>query len=135
MMATRLIDAGSERGSVKLHLPRAPLLADFVINARRNRFQIPDQSEPREHLQSVIGQIEFPPKKSLAGRAHKAVMIVVPALAEGDQGEPEIVPAVVIGRKTFPTPNMRQRIDEERPVQQENRADKKAPDENLRAGR
>src|SRR5258707_15734925 len=50
-----------------------------------------DDAEPREELQAVVGEIDLPPIKTLAGGGHEEVMIVLPAFAEGDQGEQPVV--------------------------------------------
>ena len=60
-------------------------------------------------------------------------MIIVPAFAQREQREPEIVPAVVLRRETLRADDMRERVDEKRRVQQHNRADEKAPDKHLRS--
>src|SRR5258705_2962806 len=57
-----------------------------------------DEAEPGEDFQGVKGEIDFPPIKTLAGGGHEVVMIVVPAFAEGDQGERPRVLAGVVGR-------------------------------------
>ena len=55
--------------------------------------EIPDDAEPGEEFQRVVGDIDFPPEKALAGGGHEMMVVVVPAFAQGDQGQEEIVAA------------------------------------------
>lgn len=48
--------------------------------------QIPDQPKGAEEPEKIICHIHFPPEEALPDRAGAAVMIVMPALAESDQG-------------------------------------------------
>ena len=67
---------------------------------RRDFAQIPDDAEPGENLQGVVGDIDFPPIEALARRSHKVMMVVVPAFAEREQGEEPVVAAGVRGLVT-----------------------------------
>src|SRR5258706_7919163 len=87
-----------------------------------------DDAEPREELQAVVGEIDLPPIKTLAGGGHEVVMIVVPAFAEGDQGEQPVVLAGVGGREAALAKDVGERIDGERAVPEEDGAQEKAPD-------
>src|SRR5258708_29389435 len=87
-----------------------------------------DEAEPGEDFQGVKGEIDFPPIKTLAGRGHEVVMIVVPAFAEGDQGEQPVVLAGVGGPETGSSENVRERIDGEGAVPEEDGAEEKTPD-------
>ena len=68
---------------------------EFRVGRLRDGTQIPDQPGPRHHLQQVVGDVHFPPEEALAHAAHVHVVVVVPALAERDQGENEAVLAVI----------------------------------------
>src|SRR5690242_7582150 len=70
-----------------------------------------DQAEPGKELQAVIGEIDLPPVKTLAGGGHEVVVIVVPAFAERDQREQPVVLAGVGGGKAALAENVRKRID------------------------
>src|SRR5207245_2902663 len=61
-------------------------------------------------LKQVIGHINFPPFISLPAGALTVVVVVVPAFAESDDGEQEIVSAVVRGFKPPRAENMGERI-------------------------
>ena len=43
------------------------------------------QAQHCQHSQPVLGEVDFPPAEPLPHRAGKEMMIVVPALAEGQQ--------------------------------------------------
>ena len=59
-------------------------------------------------------------------------MVVVPALAEGQQGEPEIVAAVVAGVETAAAVPVRQRVDGHRGMEQHHGGNEEAPHQHLR---
>ena len=61
------------------------------------------------------------------------VMIVVPALAQGDQRQPKIIAAFIPGIVALVTEDMRQRIDGRGSVKQNRGADDEAPNEKLQA--
>ena len=62
------------------------------------------------------------------------MMIVVPSFAEGDQRDQKIVATVIFGGITSPAETMRQRIDQECSVVDEDCADKEAPYRHLSCG-
>src|SRR5687767_6263032 len=76
--------------------------ADAPCDERFTRywFQVPDDSERLQHLQPVEREIDFPPVEALACRGRIVMVVVVPALAEGEQRQPEIVAAVIGGCET-----------------------------------
>src|ERR1700690_874510 len=57
-------------------------LGPSLAHRHRHRLQVPDQAEEGHELQSVIGDVEFPPIKALACRGRVVMVIVVPALAQ-----------------------------------------------------
>jgi len=57
--------------------------------------ELPDKPEPGEDLEGVVGDIDFPPEEALASGSHVMVVIVMPALAESEDGEEPIVLAGV----------------------------------------
>src|SRR5580700_3879651 len=105
----------------------------FVSGAGHG-LEIPDQTGPRERLEQIVGNVYLPPVKALARGAHKAVMVVVPAFAEGDEREDQAVAAVVPGLVTSFAEQVRKGIDAGRGVKQRRGADKEAPDEQLPRG-
>jgi len=58
-------------------------------------------------------------------------MIVVPSLAECDQGDKQVVSAVVLSREAATSENMRERIHREGSVVQEHCANEESPDQHL----
>jgi integrase len=57
----------------------------FGEQMRGNFAEVPDDAEPGENLQRVIGDVDLPPEEALARRSHELMMIVVPAFAEREQ--------------------------------------------------
>ena len=103
----------------------------IFISREWHGFEIPDDARPRKHFQQVIGDVNFPPIKTLTRGAHVTVMIIVPAFAEGDEREDETVAAGVIGFVSALAQQMRERIDARSRVKQNRGADEKSPDEQL----
>ena len=62
--------------------------------------KVPDEAAPGKRLQCVVSDVDFPPEEALASAGHVMVMIVVPALAEGHEGENPVVAAGVCGLVT-----------------------------------
>ena len=87
-----------------------------------------DQAEPGEEFEAVVGEIDLPPVKTLAGGGHEVVVIVVPAFAEGNEGQEPIIFAGVGGGKAALAEDVRERIDGEGTVPQEDGAEEEAPD-------
>ena len=78
-------------------IERLETLAVTFPNGGGYRFQVPDHAEKRYQLQHVEGDVELPPAKALAHGGGVVVMVVVPSLAQRDDGEPDIVAAGVAG--------------------------------------
>ena len=64
----------------------------------RRRPEIPDQTERRECAQPAVGEIDLAGAKPVARRGREAVVVVVPAVAERRERDPEVVPALVAAR-------------------------------------
>src|SRR5713101_9684906 len=47
--------------------------------------QVPNDAEPGENLQRVVGDVDLPPVEALSRRSHEVMMVVVPAFAERQQ--------------------------------------------------
>ena len=58
-----------------------------VEQVGRNLAEVPDQTQPREGFQNVIGDVDFPPEEALAGCRHVVVVVVVPAFAQHADAE------------------------------------------------
>lgn len=56
---------------------------------------IPDEAAELKTLEEIIGHVDFPPPESLSGRAGILVMIIVPSLSHGNDGQNRIVPTIV----------------------------------------
>src|SRR5688572_20914726 len=85
--------------------------------ARRSRLlgraKMPDEAEGGEHAQHVVREVDLPPAEALPGRRLVVVMVVVPALAHGEEGDEEVVAAIVGGRVAARADEVRQRVDGE----------------------
>src|SRR5579871_1915477 len=62
-----------------------------------------DQPHPCQQADQVVARIDLPPAETLVGTALIIVVVVVPALAQCDQGHEEVV-AAGIGGRIAPTP-------------------------------
>src|ERR1700741_2409773 len=87
-----------------------------------------NDAEPGENLQGVIGDVDFPPVEALARGSHEVVMVVVPTFAESDEREEPIVFAGVGGREAALAEDVRERIDGEGTMPEENGAQEEAPE-------
>ena len=105
----------------------------LVVDRPWHRLQVPDQAEFGHEFEAVVGEVDLPPVEALAGAAHVAVVVVVPAFAEGDEGKPEIVATLVGGFEALFAPDVGEAVDEKSAVEEEDGADEKAPDEKLTA--
>src|SRR5271165_6289767 len=59
--------------------------------------QFPHDSQTLEQLQKIEGRVVFPPAEALADAALERMMVVVPALPHGDNGEEPVVAGIVAG--------------------------------------
>ncbi len=83
----------------------------------------------RQRLEDEIADVELPPEKALPRRGLVVVVVVVPAFAQGQQGEPDRVPAGVGGPVADPAEDVGQAVDGKGRVPGEHGADEKAPDQ------
>ena len=72
---------------------------------------IPNQPQSLHAPQQVIGDIDFPPIKALAGGGGIVVVIIVPPFAESNQRQEQIVLAVVASLIALRPIDVRQRVD------------------------
>src|ERR1019366_7013457 len=72
--------------------------------------QLPDDARRFEHLEHVVGDVDFPPEKTVARCRRVMMVVVVPSLAERDHREREAVAAVVAGLVAAPAEDVRKRI-------------------------
>ena len=98
-----------------------------------NLAEIPDQAQPREGFESVVGDIDFPPEEALAGGGHEMVVIIVPAFTEGEEGQEPVVFAGVRRFVTDGAKEVGERIDGEGVVPEQNRAQAERPEEEREA--
>jgi hypothetical protein len=67
------------------------------IHGRGDGSKVPDEAEPRHGAKYPIGRVILPPIETLANGPGMEVVVVVPAFAEGEDGEEPVVSAVVRG--------------------------------------
>src|SRR5260221_8060084 len=100
----------------------------------RDLAQVPDYAEGFEQFERVVGDVDFPPEKSVARGGWVVMVIVVPSFAQRDHRECEAVAAVVVGLVATAAEDVRERIDGKGAVREHDGRNKKTPDEHLRAG-
>ena len=91
--------------------------------------QVPDDAEPGERLQSVIGQVYLPPKEALAAGTGAIMVVVVPPFTKSEQGQPAIVAAVFVGGVAATAKLMGQRIDGASGMEKRDGRDEKTPNQ------
>src|SRR3954453_18225405 len=64
---------------------------------RIRRHDVAGEPKRRQHADGEPGVVDFPSVMAVAGRAPVGMMVVVPALAVGDQAEYDVVAAVLVG--------------------------------------
>ena len=94
--------------------------------------QVPHDAAPREYAKHVVGDVDLVPEEPLPRRAGIVMVIVVPAFAERQDREPEVVAAVVAGREATRSDGVSDRIDRVSAVVENHGRDEEAPDEELR---
>src|SRR5687767_8446267 len=112
-------------------LPAMPLPTIAIFTPHLS--EVPHDAERGEQPQSVIGEIDLPPVEPLARGAGEAVVVVMPALAEGRQREPRVVARIVARAVAARTETMCDRVDGEGRVVQGDGGDAQAPDHELHA--
>src|SRR5690606_31074203 len=75
--------------------------------------------------------VDLPPIKSLPRRRLELMVIIMPAFAQGDEGQEEAVAAFIVGDEPFSAEDMSQGIDRASAMEKYCRADKKSPDDQL----
>src|SRR6202021_1517275 len=108
-----ILRGATGRGALggRLELPLLEALAGTLAHRQGHGLQVPDHAQKGHELQQVERDVELPPVEALAGRRGIVVMIVVPALAQGDDREPGVVAAPVAGLVPLPAEYVGQRVD------------------------
>ena len=106
-----------------------------VADSVGDGLHIPDQSHLLQEQEAVIGEVDFPPEKSLPGGGRVMVMVVVPSLSKRDERQPEIIAALIARLIALPPEHMGQGVDGKSGMCQHNGGDEKAPDEHLGSAR
>src|SRR5437867_3536989 len=91
-------------------------------NSLRRELEVPNDAQLRQSFQDVEGRVDLPPAEPLPHAALTGVMVVVPALPHGEQGEEPVVAGIVARDVALATVHMRERVDAERGVIEEHGA-------------
>ncbi len=86
------------------------------------RLEVAHRAERRQPLQGVVGHVDLPPAEPLARARLIGVVVVVPALAHGEDGQDRVVAGVVAGHIAPRAAHMGQGIDAEGGVVDRHRA-------------
>ncbi len=100
----------------------------------RGSSQIPYNSKQGEYLQHVVGRIKLPPVKTLSLGGWETVMIVVPALTKGNQGDKPVIATVVIRFESSFAKHMCQGVDRKGPLIEQNGTNNKSVNQHLETG-
>lgn len=100
-----------------------------IEDAGRRLLDVPHDAEKAQHFQDVVRHVVLPPVKPLARAVHEVMVIVVPSFTHRQNREKPIVAAIVVRFVTLISEHVAQRIDRERSVPQEHRAQEKANQE------
>ncbi len=93
------------------------------------------QTDQGHEADGPVGRVDLPPPQAVAGRRLGGMVIVVPALAEGEQRHPPQVRRGVAGRKAAVAPDVGSRVYQPGRVQHQARSHEAAPDEPRQAAR
>ena len=122
------VEGGGELGRDLVdHLSAEALFVPRTASAAG--LQVPHQAEPGEHLQDVEGRVDSHQRKPWRALALAGVVVVVPALAQGEDGEPPVVAGIVAGDVALAAVHVGQRVDAERAVLDRDRAPEEADDQ------
>ena len=75
----------------------ADLAGNFVFHPGRDRPEVAHQPEKGHQTEGVVGQVNFALEEALAGSTGKKMMVVVPTFSKGEESEPKIIFAFVLG--------------------------------------
>jgi hypothetical protein len=85
------------------------------------------QTEELQDLDLHPGQIELIPGEAKPRRAGMGVMVVVPALAGGQQRHPPVVPGIIARGESAAAPQVRYRVDQPGRVEADDDPEAEAP--------
>ena len=98
-----------------------------VIAIVLGQFDLFGEADLGEQPDAVEVGVNLIPAEAVARGDGMGVVVVVPALAAADQGDPPVVARVVAGFKAARAPEMRGRVDEPGSVQTERHAQEGSP--------
>lgn len=108
------------------------VLVRFFIKLFRVKLNIPYKAKLTQGLDDVVRDVDLVPVHALAFAVWAVVMVVVPAFAEGHDGEPPVVTAVVAGVKAAIAKYVGYGVNAEGPVVEKGGADEETPDQHLK---
>ena len=101
----------------------------LVEQPGRRVLQIANHPDGGEGPEPVPGRVDLPPGEALSGRGRQVVVVVVPPLSPGDQGDDHGVPAGVRGGVAAPAHQVGHGVDQERPVPQQHGGEEEPDDQ------
>src|SRR5438105_3101909 len=93
-------------------------LDDLVIHGHRLtkrlgwNLDLLNQADQAQQLDEIVGHVELPPAEAVARRAWVSMMIIVPAFAQGEQGDPPEVRGAIPGRIAAVAPPVGSAVDQ-----------------------
>lgn len=91
------------------------------------------ESEFGEQPDTVIVDVELIPGEAVARADRMGMMVIVPAFAAGEDGDPPVVAGIIAGLKAALAPKMRCRVDEPGGMQTEGNAKEGSPEDHADA--
>jgi hypothetical protein len=101
----------------------------FVCGMEGASFDVPGEAEEAEDGDAVPVGIELIPGEAVTGGLGVGVVVVVPAFAEGEEGDPEAVAGGVGGVEATRAPHVGGGVDEPGGVEAEDGAEEDSPEE------
>src|SRR5687767_8730708 len=102
---------GASRGCIRRAAPALrsnPLRSNLLF---RRQLDVPDEAEPGQDADDDVRAIELSSQQAVPGGGGEGVVVVVPAIAEREHRDPEIVPTVVARIERARAPQVTHGVD------------------------
>src|SRR5215470_8181415 len=113
---------------------RGITLSGLAQQARWWFAQSPDQAEPREQSYHPVGEVDLPPAEPVPHGAHAVMVVVVPALAEHEEGNDQVVTAIVGRSESAAAIAVRDGVDQVSDVPGDNSIEEEAEEKTRDSG-
>src|SRR5579863_5010713 len=113
-----------------------PSLSGFALDkpaVQLGHFEIGSESDALQNVDQNPGVVDLVPGQPVANRCWMGMVVVVPAFAKRQCGNPPVVPRVVARGKPASAPHMSSGIDQPRGVQTKNHPHTNAPEHQRQA--